>query len=346
MKAAVLEEVGKLVIKDIAKPKCGDDEVLIKVKACAICGTDIKIYHHGHRLIKLPRVTGHEVSGIVVESGKDVPMFKPGDRVAIAAVIPCGTCQYCLRGMHSMCDNLKAIGYHYDGGFAEYMLVPSLSIRNGCVNIVPSNVSFGEAAIAEPLACTINGQELSPLNLGDVVVIIGAGPVGCFHVQLAKAKGARCVILIDVSIERLNMSKVAKPDISIDTSKENALERVMLETHGKGAELVIVACSSGKAQEDGLQMVAKRGWVNFFGGLPKDNPYIKFDSNLLHYREVHVVGTHGSAPRHNSLALNLIARGIINAKDLLTHKITIDEILKGIELTEKGKGLKVIVGAE
>ena len=344
MKAAVLEEVGKLVIKDVPRPKCGDDEILIKVEACAVCGTDIKIYHHGHRLIKLPRITGHEVSGTVVEVGKNVSGYKSGDRVAIAAVIPCGECQYCLDGVQSMCDNLKAIGYHYDGGFAEYMLVPSLSIKNGCVNILAPNISFGEAAIAEPLACAINGQELSRPKLGDVVVIIGAGPIGCFHVQLAKAQGARCVILIDVSEERLNMSKVAKPDITINGSKENAIERVMDETRGKGAEVVIVACSSGKAQEDGLQMVAKRGCVNFFGGLPKDNPYIKFDSNLLHYREVYVVGTHGSTPQHSKIALDLIAGGTINAKDLLTHKVSIDETLKGIEITEKGKGLKVIVG--
>jgi L-iditol 2-dehydrogenase len=278
MKAAVLEDVGKLVIKDVAKPKCGDDEILIKVEACAICGTDIKIYHHGHRLIKLPRITGHEVSGTVVEAGKNVSGYKPGDRVAVAAVIPCGECQYCLDGIQSMCDNLKAIGYHYDGGFAEYMLVPSLSIKNGCVNILAPNISFGEAAIAEPLACAINGQELSRPKLGDVVVIIGAGPVGCFHVQLAKAQGARCVILIDVSEERLNMSKVAKPDIVINGSRENAIEKVMEETHEKGAEIVIVACSSGKAQEDGLQMVAKRGCVNLFGGLPKYNQNIKYDS--------------------------------------------------------------------
>ncbi len=343
MKAAVLEEIGKLVVKDMEEPKCSPDSIVIKIQACAVCGTDVKVYHHGHKHIRPPRITGHELAGVITEVGKDVKDFKEGDRVAVAPAIPCGECRYCRKGIQSMCDNLKAIGYHYDGGFAEYMMVPLVAIRNGCVNRLQDSLSFEEAAIAEPLACCINGQELSGVKLGDTVVVIGAGPVGCFHIQLAKSVGAAKTFLIDISKSRLKMAKVAEADIYIDGSSEDPIGRVMDETNGRGAEVVITACSSGKAQEQGLGMVAKRGNINFFGGLPKDNPYIRFNSNLVHYGEFSVVGTHGSSPRHNRLALDLIATGKIRAKEIITHHLSIDETLRGIEITEKAEGLKVII---
>jgi L-iditol 2-dehydrogenase len=343
MQAAVLEKIEDLKIKNIPVPQCKEGEILIKVESCAVCGTDVKVYHHGHKHIRFPRITGHEVSGIVEEVGRRVKGFEKGERVAVAPAVPCGECHYCRQGMQSMCLNLTAIGYHYDGGFAEYMLVPERAVRNDCVNKIPESLSFEEASLAEPLACCINGQELSGVKLGDTVVIIGAGPVGCFQAQLARAKGAVKVILIDISSKRLRMAKIAGADFYLDGSRENPVERVLKETGERGAEVVITACSSGKAQEEALEMVAPRGNVNFFGGLPKDSPYIKFNSNLPHYKEFYVVGTHGSSPRHNRLALNLIAKGQIRAKELITHRLSISEVRKGIEITEKGEGSKVII---
>lgn len=343
MKAAVLEEIENLVIKDVHKPQYPGDGLLIKVEACAVCGTDVKVYHHGHKHIRFPRITGHEVAGTIVEVGQEIKDYWEGERVAIAPAIPCGACFYCRQGTQSMCANLTAIGYHYEGGFAEYMLVPLLAVRNGCVNKLPDNLSFEEAAIAEPLACCINGQELSGVKLGDTVVIIGAGPVGCFHVQLAKSQGAARVILIDVSGEKLKLAGIASADVYINSSREGAVERVLEETEGRGAEVVIVACSSGPAQEESLLMVASRGNVNFFGGLPKDNPYIKFNSNLPHYKEFYVVGTHGSNPRHNLLALSLIAEERIKARELITHRLPLDKVREGLGITERGEGLKVII---
>ncbi|MCM8833391.1 MAG: alcohol dehydrogenase catalytic domain-containing protein, partial [Candidatus Omnitrophica bacterium] len=133
MKAAVLKEIEKLDIEEIKLPEPKNNEILIKVKSCAICGTDIKVFHHGHKHIVFPRITGHEVSGIVEKVGKNVKDFKEGDKVAVAPAVPCGRCYYCRKGQQTMCDNLKAIGYHYDGGFAEYMLVPEDAVLNGCV---------------------------------------------------------------------------------------------------------------------------------------------------------------------------------------------------------------------
>jgi L-iditol 2-dehydrogenase len=343
MKAAVLEAVGVMNVKDIPVPKCGEDEVLLKIAACAVCGTDVKVYHHGHKHIRPPRVTGHEISGTVVEVGKGVKDFKIGDRVAVAPAVPCGECRFCRRGIQGMCDNLLAIGYQWDGGFAEYMAVPGRAVKTGCLNKIPDGMSLEEAAIAEPLACCINAQELAWVGLGQTVVVIGAGPIGCFHVQLARANGATKVILVDISAERLAMSQIVRPDASVDGSATDAIKAVLGLTDGDGADVVITACSSGKAQEQALQMVAKRGVVNFFGGLPKDKPFIQFDSNLTHYREFYVVGNHGSSPQHNQMAIALIASGKIAAKPLISHRLSIAETLEGIALTEKAKGLKVII---
>jgi len=347
MKAAVLKGIEDLEVKEIPRPTPSAHQILIRVRACTICGTDIKVYHHGHKLIRFPRVTGHEVAGQIVEVGSEVKNYRVGERVAVAPAIPCGRCFYCRRGMQSMCANLKAIGYHYDGGFAEFMLVPEDALQNGCVNQIPSNISFEEAALAEPLACAINGQELSKVEMGDTVVVIGAGPLGCIHMQLARIKGATKIILVELSRERTEFAKrLLFPDVTVNPAEEDAIKRVREETEGRGADRVIVACGSGRAQEDALQMVRARGTVNFFGGLPKDKPFINFNSNLVHYGEFYVVGTHGSAPRHNELALQLISQKRIKVKELITHRLPLERLKEGLELAESGKAMKVCISPD
>jgi len=344
MKAAVLKGIEDLEIKDISKPLPSPEEIVIRVKACTICGTDIRVYHYGHKHIHFPRITGHEVAGEIVEVGKKVKDYKKGEKVAVAPAIPCGKCFYCRRGMQSMCVNLKAIGYHYDGGFAEFMLIPENAIQNGCVNHIPEDLSFEEASLAEPLACAINGQELSKISLGDTVAIIGAGPLGCIHIQLARVKGASKIILIEISQERIELiQKIVPVEVVINPSREDVVKRIKEETGGRGVDKVIVACSSRKAQEQALHIISPRGIVNFFGGLPKDEPFIKFNSNLIHYGEFYVVGTHGSAPYHNELALNLISRGRIKVKELITHRLPLDKLKEGIHLAETQRGLKVLI---
>jgi len=343
MKAAVLEKIEKLQIKEIPNPIPQEGEIVIEVKSCAICGTDIKVFHHGHKHIRFPRVTGHEVSGVIVALGKNVTGYKEGRRVAVAPAIPCGKCYYCRRGIEAMCDNLTAIGYHYDGGFAQLMRVPVDAVNNGCVNSIPENLSFEEASLAEPLACVINGQELSKIKFGDVVVVIGAGPIGCFHAELARIKGAGKVILVDISSERLDKAKFTDIDVYLNSVGENLQKRVFEETEGRGADKVIVAVGSAKAQEDSLKIIAKCGIINFFGGLPKDKPAINFDSNVLHYGESYAVGTHGSAPRHNQLALGILARKKIDAKNYITEKFPLTKIKKGLKMAEEKKGLKIII---
>jgi len=344
MKAAVLKGIEDLEIKDMPDPSPSPNEMVIKVKTCTICGTDIRVYHYGHKHINFPRITGHEVAGEIVELGNEVKDYKKGEKVAVAPAIPCGKCFYCRRGMQSMCLNLKAIGYHYNGGFAEFMLIPKDAIQNGCVNRIPKNLSFEEASLAEPLACAINGQELSKVCLGDTVAIIGAGPLGCIHIQLAKVKGASKIILVEISKKRIELVQKLTPiEVVINPSLEDIVKRVKEETGGRGVDKVIVACSNRKAQEQALLIVSPRGIVNFFGGLPKGEPFIKFNSNLVHYGEFYVVGTHGSAPYHNELALNLISQKRIKVKELITHRLPLEKLKEGIHLAESQESLKVLI---
>ncbi len=343
MRAIVFEDIEKMVLKEVPTPKCPDDGLLIKVKACAICGTDIKILHSGHRHIVPPRITGHELSGEIIAVGKNVAAFSVGQRVAVAPAVPCGTCFYCKKSVFGMCDHLAPIGYHHDGGFAEYMAVPPIAVRTNCVNILPENVSFEEAALAEPLACAINGQNLSRVGLGDTVLVIGAGPLGCMHVRLAKARGALKTILADICDLRLQMATIAGADVYVNSAEQNLQYILMAETDGRGADVVIAACSSAQAQQQALNLVAKRGNINFFGGLPKGNSMITIDSNLLHYREFSITGTHGSAPDDNRLALDLISRGIVPVKDLISKTIPLEQTVEGIRMAESARYMKIIV---
>ncbi len=343
MKAIVFENLETMVLKEVPTPKCDAGGLVIRVAACAICGTDIKIYHNGHRHIIPPRITGHEVSGEIVEVGKNVSDFAVGQRVAVAPAVPCGDCYYCRKSIFGMCDNLAPIGYHYDGGFAEYMAVPPLAVRMTCVNSIPENISFQEAAIAEPLACAINGQTLSGVGAKDVALVIGAGPLGCMHTRLAKARGAAKTILADISADRLEMAKIVAADLYVNSAEQNLKKVVMEETEGRGADVVITACSSGEAQEEAMELVAKRGNINFFGGLPKGRSTITIDSNLLHYREFSITGTHGSSPDDNRKALDLISRGTVEVKDLISKTIPLEHVVEGIGMAESGRYMKIVV---
>ncbi|MFH1825625.1 MAG: zinc-dependent dehydrogenase [Candidatus Firestonebacteria bacterium] len=343
MKAAVFEGIEKIVVKEVNKPVCGEDNILIKVKACAICGTDVRTYHHGKSNVEPPQIIGHEISGIIEEIGKKIKNFKVSDKIAVAAIVSCGKCYYCKKGMSNLCESFTAIGYEHPGGFAEYMLVPAEMILDGSVNKIPDNISFDEAALAEPFACAINGQELSRVSNGDKVVIVGAGPIGCMHIAIAKSKGAEKVILIELSPERIEMAKKFKADVYINASIEDPIKRVLEETNNRGADVIMVATSSAKVQEMSLKMIGFRGRINFFGGLPKDKPYITLDSNIIHYKEVFINGTSGSLPRHNQEALKLFGLGKVHSKDFITHRLPLEKLVEGLGLVESGKGLKVVI---
>jgi len=347
MLAAYLKNLSELELKEVPRPKCGDDEILLKVMACAICGTDVRIFLHGHRKVKFPWIIGHEVSGTIAEIGKNVqkrfPEIKVGDRVQVAPGIACGKCDYCLQGL--VCPHMKAIGYDYPGCFAQYLLIPWDAITGNNLIPIPEDVSFAEASLAEPISCAINGLKmLGGISLGETVVIIGSGSLGVVHGKLAKMQGASRIIMVDIKDEKLDLARKVLGDdnvLYIDSTKEDEVKRVLDVTNGEGADKVIIACSSKKAQERSLQMVKMYGKILYFGGLPSQDSIINFNSNALHYKAASVVGTFGSTVYQQKQAIKLISTGF--AKDLITHTFPLSKIQEAFKLAISGRALKIII---
>lgn len=343
MKAAVLEGIDKMVVKEVPTPEVTEDSLLVRVRSCAVCGSDIRIYHYGNPRVKYPQIIGHEIAGDVVEVGSKVKRFKVGDRVAIGADVPCGECSFCRDGIGNNCAINYAMGYQFPGGFAEYVLINSLVINYGPIHKIPDNLSYDEASMAEPLACCINGLELSRVSLGDVVVVIGAGPVGCMLAELAKVMGAKKVIISQRSKVRLEMAKKFDIDVVVSATEEDLTQRVMEETDGLGADVVLTATSSVEVQAQAIPLVKRRGRINLFAGLPKGSPPLVLDSNILHYKEAFLFGSHGSVPRHHRLALELLSSGRISAKKYISHKFSLDQIMEAFSVVENRQGMKVII---
>ncbi|MEU3015942.1 MULTISPECIES: zinc-dependent dehydrogenase [unclassified Nocardiopsis] len=335
---------GDIRLEQAPEPTPGPGQLKIAVVNCSTCGTDVKISKHGHHHIRPPRVIGHEIAGRIVEVGEGVDGWSEGDRVQVIAAIPCGTCAECSDGRFTVCSNQESMGYHYDGGFAEYMIIPEAVLAVDGVNRVPDNVDLAEASVAEPLACVLNGQEIAGVGEGDTVVVMGAGPIGCLHVRLARAKGAAKVFLVDLNRGRLDMSAaLVEPDAAICGEETDAVAEVLRLTDGRGADLIITAAASGRAQEDALQMAARSGRISFFGGLPKDAPVIQLDANVVHYKEISIFGANGSSPEHNKRALELISSGAVPVADLITERMPLSDVHKAIETVASGTAVKVTI---
>lgn len=344
MRAATYYGPGDLRVGDVPEPEAGPGELALRMRATATCGTDAKIFRHGHPRLEPPQVIGHELAGEVIEIGEGVDGFHLGDRVQVIAAVPCGECWACKAGAMTVCPNQTSMGYQYPGGFAERMIVPRQVLKVDGVNRIPDGVADDEASVTEPLACALNAQELVDVRDGDVVVVTGAGPIGCMHVRLARSRGASTVYLIDVNAGRLALSaERVDPDATIDASSDDPVEAVRSLTDGRGADVIITAAPSGRAQEQAIEMAAPQGRVSFFGGLPKDDPYIRCDSNIVHYRELSLVGANGSSPDHNRRALELIATGAVPVADLITHRLPLEQVHDAIEAVISGEAIKVVV---
>lgn len=346
MKALRFYAPGDVRLEDVPEPTCGPEEVKIKVKNCSTCGTDVKIRNNGH--VNITRVTtmGHEIAGEVVEVGADaLGGFAVGDRVQVIAAVPCGDCHECKKGWMEVCANQTSVGYQYDGGFAEYMIVPKEVLKVDGLNRIPDNVGYDEASAVEPFACAINAQEQLGIEEGDFVVVFGAGPIGCMHIRIARGvHKAGTIVLVDINAERLQMSADAvKPDHTIDASSVNVVEEVMRLTEGRGADVVITATPANINQEQAIAMAARNGRISFFGGLPKTNPVIAADSNLVHYRQLHIHGANGSAPAHHKAALEYVSTGAIPVKDLITRHVPLENVLEAFDIVAKGEAIKVTV---
>jgi L-iditol 2-dehydrogenase len=344
VRAARFYAPGDIRLEDVLEPSAGRGDVVIRVRNCSTCGTDVKISRHGHHHIDPPRTMGHEIAGEIVEVGRDVDGWAVGDRVQVIAAIPDGVCAECRAGRLTVCPNQTSMGYHYDGGFAEFCRVPAVVLAVDGLNRMPEGLTFAEASVAEPLACVINGQELARVGKGDDVAVIGAGPIGCLHVRLARANGAQRVFLLDLNRARLEQAAaLVAPDAAACSGAGDPIAEVLALTDGRGVDVAITAAAAGVAQEQALSMLARQGRLSLFGGLPKDHPTITLDSNRVHYRELTVVGANGSSPQHNAQAIDKIATGVVPVADLITHRLPLEAVLEAIEVVARGDAIKVTI---
>ena len=345
MLAAVWNGPDKLELQERNVPEVIPGSILMQVKSCAICGSDLRIVKNGNPRIVAPRILGHEASGEIVAIGEGVTEFSIGDRITTGADIPCGECEHCLSGRANCCEINFAVGYQFDGAFAEFMLVNPLIVKYGPIKKFSKKLSWEVAALAEPLGCCINGYEraLYKKGSGGNVVVFGAGPIGLMLISLGKILGADRIICIEPSAVRRSMAITFGADVTLDPHAEDVVEKVMHITNGVGGHAIFTACPSITAHEQAIAMVAKRGVVNLFGGLSKTSPAISLLSNHLHYKEAYITGSHGSTPKHHADALAMIEDGIFDAESLISKSFKLKDIHLAYDLAASGLAAKVII---
>lgn len=343
MKAAILRAPNVLEVADMATPQAGPGELILSIRAATVCGTDLRILS-GKKTkgIRFPSVIGHEFSGVVVEAGAGVTGFSTGDRVCMDPVVPCRACAYCKAGLENVCQNRQAMGYEFDGAFAQYIRIPAIALQAGNVFKMPEGMSFEAAALSEPLACCINGQKNAQVGLGDSVVILGAGPIGLMHAALAKAAGARQVIISEPHAGRRQAALERGVNVACDPTRENLLELVRQKTEGLGADVVILAIGVPALANEALSLVRKGGRVNLFAGFSQGD-MSSIDVNLIHYNEITVTGASALSRSGYELALNMLSTGQIDATSLITHRYGVDDSLAAFEAAASGKAIKVAI---
>jgi L-iditol 2-dehydrogenase len=344
MKAAVYYSAGDIRVEERSDPIPEKNNLIVKVKCCSICGTDLKILTSGNPRCHPPRIIGHEMAGIIIHKGSNVEGFETGERITLATTISCGECDYCKIGLGNMCPEAKPISYDFDGAFAEYIEIPPAAIRGGNVIKIPQSVTDEAASLSEPLSCAVNSHEIVNLKKGDNVVIVGGGPLGAIHAELAKAEGAKQVIIVQRYGTRFELLKNRFKDIVlIDASKEDVQASVKEKTGGMGADTVIVCAPSKEAMEQSLNLARKGGGVNLFASLPKGASEITVDSRIIHYNELRVTGASDSRPEHVVKAIQLLNEGSIDHNAIITHKISLEKIHDGFELMKNRNSLKILV---
>jgi L-iditol 2-dehydrogenase len=345
MKAAVYHGPNDIRVEDVPEPSPNAREMVIKIQSASICGTDLRIYHGKHRMYPegTQRIPGHEVVGHISDIGSEVEGFSVGQKVFIAPNMGCGHCEQCVNGNNNLCKNYDALGVTINGGFSEYMLVPEQAILQG--NIIPINeeVDPAVAALLEPFACVLRGQNALHIQPGEIVLIIGAGPIGVMHTKLAKVRGAGLVIVSEPVAFRAKQVKKAGADHVIDPMTQNLQAEISRLTQNHGADVIIVAAPVHAAQESTLDLAAIGGRINFFGGLPKDKPTIQFNSNLVHYKELTVTGTTACSTADCWQASALINHGLIDLSDLVSERFPIEQTLKAFEAAENRESLKIVI---
>lgn len=345
MLAAVYHGPNDLRVENVPIPEIGDDEILVKVISASICGTDLRIYHGDHRMYTpgTVRIPGHEVVGAIAKIGAGVENHSIGQRVFCAPNTGCGHCEHCVTGNNNLCANYDAIGVTSDGGFAEYVRIPANSVRQGNVIPISDSIDPAVAALIEPFACVLRGQNALHIAAGEVVLILGAGPIGVMHLKLAKACGAGRVIVSEPIPARATQARRMGADRVVDPTSENLKSVLFEESQGRGANAIVVAAPVHAAQESTLDLAAIGGRINFFGGLPKDHPMININSNLVHYKELVITGTSACSTADCWQATQLVNSGVVDLSDIVSQRFPLKDAVVAFAAAEDRKSLKIVL---
>ncbi len=343
MKAVIINAPGDYGIYDVERPNCPEGGMLVKVLAVGLCGGDLRTLRVGHHRVRLPYIVGHEVSGEVIELGQGYEgLWKQGDRLSIAPLVYCGKCDFCLHGVYELCNDYKELAQNWQGGFAEYMAIPREAVLRGTIQEIPRGLDPVHATIVEPLSSVVNAHEKGNTGPGDTVVIIGAGPIGTFHLELSRTRGAKTVIVADIDDNRLELMKSYNPDYLIHSHKTDLVKEVRDITQGYGADVVITANPVPETQIQAVEVAKKGGRILLFGGLPKDKSKPGIDMNLVHYNALQIIGTTIFAPKHNRVAMDLVASGKVSAEKFISHVLPLSEFVQGAQLALEGKARKIV----
>ncbi len=343
MKAIRYYDAQDIRIEDIPVPDCSDHEVRVKVDACAVCGTDLKAWRSGNPRIKAPQVMGHEFTGVIESVGSEVAGFALGERIVMATSVSCGQCAYCRKGWPNLCVDVTPMGFGFAGGMAEYVTIPARALDHGHVIKVPAGVKPEHAALAEPISCAVNCAHNCDIAEGDVVVVVGAGPMGILNACMARQFGAGKIVLAEINPERLAQAEAFGFDVLVNPAVDDLEATVKDLTDGLGADVVIVAAPAAPPQEQALSLVRKRGTVCLFASLPVGGCTLALDSRLIHYGEIRVVGSSDSTPDHVTRSVDIIARKQIPVERLASHILALNDVFEAFELMQKGQALRVVL---
>jgi L-iditol 2-dehydrogenase len=350
VRAAIWNGPGTMDVGTAPDAVCPPDGVLLEVLACGVCGTDVRSFYNGDRRIEPPWVLGHEISGEVIEIGAQAEAevqaggIALGDRVHCISTLWCGRCRLCRSGAENLCLNGELMGFDHPGAYAERVVIPNIALKN--LFRIPDGLSAEHATFADPLSDVICGHKDIGIGLDDVVVVIGAGPVGTAHAALARLQGAGLVMMLEQTARRLELARAILGDERlqyVETQETDAQSAVKRATEGFGADVVIVACSSTDAQRDAMGMAAPRARVLYFGGLPKGTTHVEFPSNVLHYSEVQVHGSYASRHRDQVAALDMLAADAGGIRSVVSDVIGLEDTPDAFPRIRSGEALKVVV---
>ncbi len=348
MLAATYRQGGTFSIGEIPTPQIEGDEILLRIGAASICGTDVKIVRGGHRKLADGQqiVLGHEFTGVIEQVGSRVEGYHPGQRLGVAPNAGCGHCGACVRGKSNYCPHYTAFGIDRDGGHTGYVRIPGRFIAQGNLISLPESVSDTEASLLEPFSCVVNGVRAARVELGDTVVVYGAGPIGLMHTLVCRASGAAELIVVDPIDNQLAKALELGCDVTLNPTKEDIPARVREYTGGRGADVVITACPIASVQAQAVRLLAPFGRLCLFGGLPTGDHHVALDTNAIHYGNLIVTGTTGGSVEDYHIALRLVAGKRVDLSRVVSHVFGLEDLRQAYDAALAGTGGKVVLLAE